>query len=401
MDATAAALAHLPRLTALHLTRKSNPLHIASQLTKLTSLDVAVDGEVQEVPAGSGLATIAARNPGLQSLRLAPSDASLSHKTLMSVFSSCGNLTVLDVSSHRNVITDQHLDILLQHGTSITDLTLGEASIPHSRAGSPCSWRKLQLLLPDIVTNLACLPLRSVQALIAGDTEGELHLPLTNRFPSSQLLPLLQQAASNLVACPAWKKQPATRVLLYADASYGRVNIPDGQTAQLLSALFPLAGPDLQRLGISRKTEFGQQEVQALARSLGSSLKSLSLRRGVIKPCFWPALSQQFPKLKELGLGYKVQVNVVGMVAYLRTAVQPFMLRITAGVFPDDTSADLTASISAWQLQGLSVKVEEPDGDADFHGIEDWGDSDGEEEEEDEQGGDSEGEDWEWEVPDG
>jgi hypothetical protein len=161
--------------------------------------------------------------------------------------------------------------------------------------------------------------------------------------------------------------------------------MPDIQAAQLLSALFPLGGPHLQHLGISVNLEFGQQEMQVLADSLYSSLRSLSLRRGVIKPSFWPALSQHMPHLKELGLMRRVEVSIIGITAYLRALAQPFTLYINADVVAGNTIADLTDNIGAWQLQNILVKREYPAEDADCEDV--YEDSESKEEQEpDEQG---------------
>jgi hypothetical protein len=93
--------------------------------------------------------------------------------------------------------------------------------------------------------------------------------------------------------------------------------------------------------------------VQVLARSLGSSLRSLSLRRGVIKPSFWPTLSQHLPHLKELGLMHKVEVNSMGITAYLHKLTQPSTLYISPDVLDDHMIDDLTDSIDAWQLPSV------------------------------------------------
>jgi hypothetical protein len=113
-------------------------------------------------------------------------------------------------------------------------------------------------------------------------------------------------------------------------------------------------------------TEFGQQAVQALARSLGSNLRSLSLRRGVIKPSFWPALSQHLPHLKELGLMHKVEVNSMDITAHLHTVTQPFTLYIGPGVLAEHITANLTDSIGVGQIQGMSVKQGYPADQCDF-----------------------------------
>jgi hypothetical protein len=80
--------------------------------------------------------------------------------------------------------------------------------------------------------------------------------------------------------------------------------------------------------------------------------------KGCIKPSFWSALSQHLPHLKELGLMRNVEVNVMGIRAYLRTLPQPCTLHIGPGVWADHTLADLTDSISAWQVQTVSFQQE-------------------------------------------
>jgi hypothetical protein len=358
VDAAATALARLPSLKACCVTGGGTvPLRIASQLTGLTQLQGEQEAGVP--PPDTQLVKAVSRNKGLQSLRVSfTRSVSLSAKMLQCLLTSCINLTQLDLTFQR--VNDEGLDILLQHGTNITDVRFEHLDLTRSRADSICKWESLWLDLTDpLLAGLAYLPLRSVQKLETGYTAGTLHLSF---LPSSKLVLLLQQAVSNLKACPAWQKQPAARILLYAHPWHSTA-IPDSQAAQLLHALSPLAGPHLQHLGVSIDVEFGQEEVQVLA---SSSLRSLSLRRGVIKPSFWPALSQHLPHLKELGLAYKVDVNLIGMVAYLRTLTQPFTLYIGLGVVPGHILAKLTNIIGEWQLQRVSVKDESPDDEQDF-----------------------------------
>jgi hypothetical protein len=318
---------------------------------------------------------------------------------LQCLLSSCTSLTQLDLLQHE--VYDQGFDILLQHG-NLTDLKLGEVGITRSRADRPCKWQRLWIghkLTATVLDGLAHLPLRSVQELGTGLSAGTLHLPLTDRLHPSHRLPLLEKAVSNLVACPAWQKQPFTRVLLYTDAEGGTVAISDHEIPQLFEALSPLGGPHVQHLGISLNTEFGQQEVQALARSLGSTLRSLSIRKGVIKPSFWPALSQHLPHLKELGLAYRVKVDITGITAYLRTLTQPFSLYIDEGVLDHHVIADLTGSVDTWQLQGVSIKNQpppdgRPDGD-DFGWVDEFDEPEEFNGGEAEQETDQEGSDWE------
>jgi hypothetical protein len=363
VQVAAAALARLPSLRACNVDDGGTvTLCIASQLTALTHLEGELEADVP--PADTQLVKAVSRNKGLQSLDVSLSrSASLSAEMLQCLLNSCTNLTQLDLSSQD--VDDQGLDVLLQHGTTITDLKLGNLQITLSRADSRCRWQRLCLVgTSGVLAGLAYLPLNSVQELKTGDSAEALYLPF---ILSPQLTPLLQQAVSNLKTCPAWQRQPATRVLLLTDLPSRNVDISDSQVAQLFSALSPLGGPHLQHLGISLLTEFGQQEVQVLSRSLGSSLRSLSLRRGVIKRSFWPALSQHLPHLKELGLMHKVQVSITDITAYLRTLTQPLTLYIGQGVVADHIVADLTDTIGVWQLQGVSVQQEYPADYRDFH----------------------------------
>jgi hypothetical protein len=362
VDAAAAALAQLPSLKTCRVKGEVShvPLRIASQLTALTRLEGGQEAGVP--PPDTQLVKAISRNTGLQSLRVSSIlFVSLSAEMLQGLLMSCSNLTKIDL--FLQMLDDDGLDTLLQHGTNITDLTLGVMDIARDRADRMCKWRSLRLLhTTSVLAGLAYLPLKSVQELMTCGIEGTLRLPLT---PLPQLDLLLQQAVTNLVSCPAWQKQPATRILLYTHPWYitGMRNI---KAAQMLSALSPLQSPHLQHLGISIDVHFGQQEVQVLARSLGSSLRSLSLRRGCIKPSFWPALSEHLPHLKELGLMHKVTVNILGITAYLRTVTQPFTLYIGPDVLADETLEDLIDNIEAWQLQNVAVEVEYPDDEVDF-----------------------------------
>jgi hypothetical protein len=273
---------------------------------------------------------------------------------LQCLLNSCTNLTQLDLTSEQ--LTDEGLNVLLQHGPNITDVRLGWLDLTRSRAGSVAKWQRLWMNATNgLLADLAYLPLRSVQDLgTGGDHDGTLYLPLT---PSSQLASLLQQAVSNVKTCPAWRKQPATRILLYTHHYDSNAPISAHQAAQLFSALSPLAAPHLQHPGISIRADFGQQEVQLLAGSLGlgSNLRSLSLRREVIKPSFWPALRQHMPRLNELGLMHQVEVSSMGITAYLCTAAQPCTLYIGPGVLADHIVADLTDSVGVWQLHSAGV----------------------------------------------
>jgi hypothetical protein len=239
VEAAAAALARLPSLRACRVGCLGTvPLRIASQLTALTHLDGGLEAGVPF--ADTQLVKAVSRNKGLQSLTVSSLSVPLSSQMLKRLLDRCSNLTQIDLTSE--VINDERLNILLQHGPNITDVRLGGLVLTRSRADSTCKWQRLWLDATEtILAGLAYLPLRSVQELGTGGHDwGTLNLPL---LPSSQRqVLLLHQAVSNLKACPAWQKQPATRVLLYTYPWGGNAAIPVSQIAQLLSALSPLGG---------------------------------------------------------------------------------------------------------------------------------------------------------------
>jgi hypothetical protein len=357
VQVAATALAQLPSLRAFHVRNGGTLPSFASQLTALTHLGAGLEAGLS--PPDTQLVKAVSRNKGLQSLDLLTSSVPLAAGMLQHLLMGCSSLTQLDLTSQD--VDDQKLDILLEHGTNLTDVRLGRLCLTRSRAGHTCRWQSLLLVGAGVLAGLANLPLKSVQELqTTYDSERAMHLPL---IPSSQLVPLLQQAASNLGSCPAWQEQPAGRVALYTDLP---VAISKAQKLQLLSALSPLGGPHLQHLSISIKVTYDQQEVQVLGRSLGSTLKSLSLHKGIVKPSFWSALSQHLPHLNKLGFAYTVAVTTVGMSAYLRTVAQPFTLYIGPRVLPDQHIADLVGSIGAGQMQGVSLRLERLNDDLAF-----------------------------------
>jgi hypothetical protein len=349
LEAAATALAQLPSLKAYHAVDRDVASPVASSLTALTSLEAGC-AEAGDPPADTQLVKMVSHNRGFQSLATGPGGV-LPAELLQSLLMSCSTLTRINL--YADDIGDEVLDILLQYGPNITGVALGDQTITTDRANHPCSWQRLRLgHQHNILAGLAYLPVRSVQELKTTNDADMLQLPVS---PLSKDLPLLQRAVSNLKACPAWQKQPAARILLYTPDWYID-DIPDMDViTELLSTLSPLRGPHLQQLGISLKVDFGQQEVQVIASSVGRGLKSLALYGGFIKPSFWPALSQHLPNLRELKLKYTPADDIPGITAYLRTVTQPFTLYIGLGVLPDDTLAH-----DAWQLHNVTVVQEWP-----------------------------------------
>jgi hypothetical protein len=375
VDVAAAALARLPSLELLQLDSYVSA-RLASRLTGLTSLGAVLGDDT--VSSAKELRRILDRNARLECLAVDTSNRTVPGECLRLLLTSHAKLRELDLTNL--TLNDQGMDVLLQHGTNIQQLALGSADLTRSWASSTAGWQRLKLMSVGIVTQLAHLPLSSVQVLETRHAAGTLPLGLTASGPAVERL---RQAISNLLTCPAWQQQPASRVLLF---NHGAVAVPSSQRTQLLSALAPLSGPHIQHLSLSLNMGVGRVEVEALAQSLGGHLTSLYLHRGNIQPSFWPALSEHFPHLKRLAVGSGVYVAAHGIVAYLRTVAQPFTLCMAG------SSDELEDCVAAWQLHGVTVSLPSPAEEFEFKGVLDSGsilvhpsDEDEDEEEEEEE----------------
>jgi hypothetical protein len=384
VTAAAAALGRLPSLQSLHI-KGTLPLSIAYNLTRLTSLGGWV--KINFGSADDDLLNTVTRNSQLGRLTVHASllpNLLVPGGYLMRLLPICAPLTELDLTD--TTLDDEGVDVLLKHGIHIQQLTLGRASLTVRRTDSTVGWRRLKLTSVSILTQLAYLPLRSVQVLETGDLPGTLPLALTPLTPSEQRVPLLQQAISNLLTCPAWQKQPASRILLFSDSTpWHAVVNSDSQRVQLFSALTPLGGPHVQHLSLSMAGQLGRGDVEVLARSLGGNLTSLYLRRCNIQPTFWPALSQHFPSLKRLAIGRNRGIAVHGIVPYLQTVPKQFTLCMAPDALELSVINELRDCLHAWQLQRVQLSSQEPEEESEFRNVNDCGSVEMEVEEEEEE----------------
>jgi hypothetical protein len=237
----AVALGQLTSLQALHLQGADLRVDtaLAAHVTGLTSLTICDDDTGAVL--GEQQVAVAVQNQGLRSLSLSSrlySYHTLQPDLLQEVLSSCTALTQLTLTCGE--LDDQGLGVLLTHGTSITDLMLGNTSLTTSKADWPCSWRKLDLY-EGTLQEFAYLPLKSVQQLEVRrqrlDTSW-VQLALDSDTPAEQLPDLLHQATRNLASCPAWLKAPPSDLLLHGYVQ----DLTSVQRVQLLQALAPVAG---------------------------------------------------------------------------------------------------------------------------------------------------------------
>jgi hypothetical protein len=277
---------------------------------------------------------------------------------LQHLLTSCPGLTEL-VLNYRSMDQDG-LDTLLTHGTRITHLTLSGSSLTASRAHAPCTWEVLRLSHPSL-KQLAYLPLRSVQELTTGYSQGpsgnKLQLRFNSATPAPQLLSLFSQAASNLAACPACTRQPQHFAGLHLAGTHP--GLTPQQRVQLFEALAPLRVMQLQQLRIYSPLELGSPEVEALAHSLGDGIKSLDLWYCTLTGSFWTLLAQHLPNLQHLTLGDCVPTSVSDLSFFLGMRSQSqsgsLTLIIHRWALNDTGFAELEAHIASSQLQNVRL----------------------------------------------
>jgi hypothetical protein len=354
----AVALAQLPDLQILHLEGPDPLPPIAEHLTGLTSLDIITEGtalDEQQV-------TVAAQNQGLRSLTLGSDgkpEQVLQPDLLQRVLTSCTGLTQLTLTLG---VDDQGLGVLLTHGTSITDLMLGNTSLTTSKADWACSWRKLTLC-DGVLKEFAYLPLRTVQELQvrplrlwAHETlEPLVGLSLPKGIPTAQLPDLLHQATTNLASCPAWAEALPSELRLSGAAEY----LDSAQGLQLLQALAPVAGRHVSKLFLDLKMDLGQAEVEALADALAGSLTHLHLNSATLHATFWRSLAQHFPNLQELYLDSNLRAAAMDLAVYLAmlsSKGQPTPdIKVEVFMFREKDERHLKACVAAWGLQDINM----------------------------------------------
>jgi hypothetical protein len=302
----AAALARLPCLKEVHL-QSSTPLGLPAQLTGLTQL-LLYGYDQPWVSAVKNLAK-------LQSLTVVPRNftaeypeaySGLEASVLEQLLTACTSITSLDIRTY--TLDQQGLDVLLAHGSTIT--TLKVPAIQATQDRTHAKWHVSKLILVDgHVHQVAHLPLKSVQELQLGRVPGSLQLQLYGDTISA-VLPLLQTAATNMAACPAWQSGQHSGIELSGgDHSEIQGSIDSPHLIQLFSALAPLAAPHIKAFKLHLQGNvgslliLGRAEVEALGRSPGQHLETLVLDWASATKTFWPALSAALPQLSSLQFG--------------------------------------------------------------------------------------------------
>jgi hypothetical protein len=301
------------------------------------------------------------QNKGLNSLSLANrqySEQVLQPDLLQQVLTNCTSLTQLMLTS--GAVDDQGLEVLLTHGTSITDLTLYATTLTSSKAERACSWHRLTLL-GAALQQLAYLPLKSVQELhtttghfvASGQRHRVLHFW---NAPDEQLPYLLHQATTNPASCPAWVKAPPSELTLSGSAQY----LTSDQRLQLLQALAPVAGRHVSKLRLSVRMQLGQAEVEAIASSFPDSLTSLHLDWATLHDSFWKSVAEHFPSLQQLWLGDHIRADAMDLAEYLAMSSRSVLPRLDVNISPtilnQQDSARLQARINEWGLENIRFR---------------------------------------------
>jgi hypothetical protein len=371
VTAAAAALAQLPALRDLSLSSSCdiNPAALIDQLTCLTALWLTLDGSGQV----DSMFEAAACNSGLQTFTLVDDIGDLEVtdddecEALRNFLTSCPALTDLDLD-HMSLSEDV-VDAILTHGTSITHLTAGGLVTSTNYSHQPSNLQSLRLYDSSSL-QLANLPLRGVTSLeLWCESMGELcedivelHLP-TGSVAPDELPALLQRATANLAACPAWQAKPEPCISLQGDGSDVEeyLYLAPEIRLQLLEALAPLGGPhvtEFQGCMAEHWFNWGRPEVEALGRSLRSTqLSSLELWHCALHIDFWAALGEVWPSLQVLTLGAGVTCSASDLAVFCtrRQAEQPFKLILAPRLFESHDGAGLQDSLRAQGVLHVSV----------------------------------------------
>jgi hypothetical protein len=114
-------------------------------------------------------------------------------------------------------------------------------------------------------------------------------------------------------------------------------------------------------LHIRAAARLGPPEVEAIRRSLGGSLASLSFSYCTLLDSFWVSLAQHFTDLKHLCIDDNVQASATDISMYLamrsQHATQPLSVTISEGVLDREALLGLHASLNAWGLQNTDLYI--------------------------------------------
>jgi hypothetical protein len=369
VKASAAALAQLPALRdlALSIDCDINLAGLIDQLTCLTALKLE--------PYWSGhigsVFRAAACNPGLQTFTLTDENCDFEAtdaKAVASFLASCPCLTHLDLDWMH--LSESVVDAILTHGISIVKLAVGGLVTTTNYSGQPTKLQSLSLRSRRYspVLQLANLSLSNVTHLeLWCDISVQLQLP-SSSVPADQLPGILQRAASNLAACPAWQSKPEQCISLQGDVEdHEEIYLSPETQLQLLQALAPLGGPHVRKFqGLLGESWFdwGRPQVEALGFSLGSTqLRVLELTCCTLGEDFWAALDEAMPSLEVLRLICPVTCSVLDLAVFCsrRQAGRPFSLILAPQLYEDYNGAGLQDSLRAQGVTHVSVVLETAD----------------------------------------
>jgi hypothetical protein len=259
------------------------------------------------------------------------------------------SLTELALPS--TTISQEGLDALLQHGTAIASFAAYTVKPTESRASTPCSWKKLRLqaYIPSAEV-AAYLPLGSVEQL-----QGFAGLSMKSLPAGADVFALLQQAASNLAACPAWRQSPPDTFELLGCEEYM-------SGCRLFRRLAPLLPLQLRTFRTDLQCPLGGVDVRALASSLGTQLQMLRLsnainsaRRATLLASFWPAVARHLPRLNLLDLGSRVKAEALDFAMFCKAAEAPIEVRLDRDLFTQLQGEHVRANLREWGMQHVSI----------------------------------------------
>jgi hypothetical protein len=104
--------------------------------------------------------------------------------------------------------------------------------------------------------------------------------------------------------------------------------------------------------------QMGRPEVEAIARTLGTSLTRLSVWKGTLAPGFWAAVDQHLPGLQSVYVGDSVMLAVSDLSLFCGARVsRPMKLQLGKQLYQLVDGDRLAAAAKSWGDQRVSVTI--------------------------------------------
>jgi hypothetical protein len=273
----------------------------------------------------------------LQELKLDTNSDIIIAEQLVSILTSCKQLTTLDLNGG---VFQPQFDALLTHAPQLTSLTSGYLYPEEDRSASPCSWKELAITHQAFrAETVVRIPTGSLTRFVFTDvvfpsTSPTLEFRSMSDNVDAQTMPeVIHSSLMNLMRSPAWQQcGPQVHVRLIGEQYFDPPELPS-----FIRALALLAGKEVKLSLDMPDIPTGASEVQQLGVTFGSSLKQLVLEDCDLESGFWPAVWSHLPGLQHLVVGDSVcgAIGVRQISSFCKAATRPLQLDLGPEVYEE------------------------------------------------------------------